>query len=251
MSKRGERRHLFTDWRELAREYVIVVLGVLTALIAQEWVQSIEWQDKVSAAVSDMDQELSNGDGPQALVRLAMYQCLADRLQALRETINAGDRAAVRQQIAQISLPLRTYNSFAREAASSSDIAAHMPRHTMYEYRVVYSLMPELDDIHRKELEDLAELRSIPASGVSLGQEEKRAALAAVENLMLDNDRMKRGSAFTLRHMRDLGIGVSRAQLKLNLADVPVYRGCLTPDVRPMIQLSPPTYPGSATPNRP
>jgi hypothetical protein len=70
--KRGERRHLFTDWRELAREYVIVVLGVLTALIAQEWVQSIEWQDKVSAAVSDMDQELSNGDGPQALVRLAM-----------------------------------------------------------------------------------------------------------------------------------------------------------------------------------
>jgi hypothetical protein len=110
--------------------------------------------------------------------------------------------------------------------------------------------MPELDDVHRKELEDLAELRSLPASGPSLGQEEKRASLAAVENLMLDNDRMKRGSAFTLRHMRDLGVGISRTQLQLNLADVPVYRGCLTSDVRPMIELSPPTYPGRVTPNR-
>ena len=241
MSKARERWHVFTDWRELAREYVIVVLGVLTALIAQEWVQSIEWRDKVSAAVSDMDQELSNGDGPQALVRLAMYQCLADRLQALRETINSGDRAAVRQQIAQISLPLRTYNSFAREAASSSDIAAHMPRHTMYEYRVVYSLMPELDDIHRKELEDLAQLRSLPASGGSLSQQEKHVALTAVENLMLDNDRIKRASAFTLRHMRDLGIGVNRPQLRRNFADVPVYGNCLTSDIASMIDLSPPT----------
>jgi hypothetical protein len=238
--KRGEQRHLFTDWRELAREYVIVVLGVLTALIAQEWVQSIEWRDKVSAAVSDMDQELSNGDGPQALVRLAMHQCLADRLQALRETVNSGNRETVKQQIARISLPLRTYNSFAREAASSSDIAAHMPRHTMYEYRVVYSLMPELDDVHRKELEDLAELRSLPASGGPLSQQEKHVALAAVENLMLDNDRMKRASAFTLRHMRDLEIGVNRPQLQRNLADVPVYGNCLTSHIGQMVDLSPP-----------
>lgn len=250
MSTRGERRHLFTDWRDFAREYVIVVLGVLTALIAQEWVQSIEWSDKVNAAVSDMDQELSNGDGPEALVRLAIHQCLADRLRVLRDTINSGDRHAVRQQIARISLPLRTYDSYAREAANSSDIAAHMPRKTMYEYRVVYSLMPELDDVHRKELEDLAELRAIPASGPPLGQEEKRAGLAAVENLMLDNDRMKRGSAFTLRHMRDLGIGISRAQLKMYLADVPVYRGCLTRDVKPMIDLTPPMHPNAAAPNR-
>jgi hypothetical protein len=241
---RRDKPRLFSDWREFLREFIIIVLGVLTALIAQQWVQSLDWRNKVRAAVSDMDQELSNGNGPQAYVRLAIHQCLSDRLRALRNTINSGDRSASRRQIDAIDLPLRNYNSHARQAANSSDIAAQIPADTMYEYRIVYALVPELDDVHREELDDLAELRSLPASGGSLSQDEKRFALAAVENLILDNDRMKRASAFTLRHMRDLGIGVNRPQLERNFADVPIYRNCLTQDVRSMISLSPPTSSG-------
>lgn len=243
MSKRADKRHLFSDRRDFGREYAIIVLGVLTALFAQQAVQSLDWKQKVTAALGDMDQELSNGDGPQAYVRLAIYQCLSDRLHALRPLIESGDRLAVRQAIARIDLPLRTYNSFAREAANSADIAAHMPAGKMFEYRIVYSLMPELDALHRKELSDLAQLRSLPGSGDQLDEEEKRAILLATENLMLDNDRVKRGSSFTLRHMRDLGIGISRAQVKLNFDDVPVYRDCVAREVKPMIDLSPPTYP--------
>lgn len=245
MSRRAGKRHLFSDWRDFWREYAIIVLGVLTALFAQQAVQSFDWKQKVDAALDDMDQELSNGNGPQAYVRLAIRQCLADRLRSLRQLIEADDRAAVRRAIARIDLPLRTYNSFAREAANSADIAAHMPAGRMFEYRIVYSLMPELDALHRKELDDLAQLRSLPGSGGPLDQEEKRAILAATENLMLDNDRVARASSFTLRHMRDLGIGISPVQVERNLADVPVYGDCLTRDIKPLIDLSPPTYPKS------
>ncbi|WP_155263747.1 hypothetical protein [Sphingomonas segetis] len=241
MSKRSEKGHLFSDWRDFAREYAIIVLGVLTALFAQQAVQSFDWKQKVQAALDDMDQELSNGDGPQAYVRLAIYQCLDDRLRQIRGLTEADDRAAVRQAIARIDLPLRTYNSFAREAANSADIAAHMPADRMFEYRIVYSLMPELDDLHRKELDDLAHLRSLPASGGPLDQDEKRAILSATESLILDNNRVKRASSFTLRHMRDLGVGINRAQLQHNFADVPVYGGCLTPDIKRLIDLTPPT----------
>jgi hypothetical protein len=66
--------------------------------------------------------------------------------------------------------------------------------------------------------------------------------LAATENLILDNNRVKRAAAFTLRHMRDLGVGINRDQLGHNLADVPVYDNCVTRDIKPMIDLSPPTY---------
>ena len=243
MRKRAEKRHLFSDWRDFAREYAIIVLGVLTALFAQQAVQSFDWKQKVQASLDDMDQELSNGDGPEAYVRLAIYQCLGDRLRQIRGLIESNDRAAVRQAIARIDLPLRTYNSFAREAANSADIAAHMPTDRMFEYRVVYSLMPELDGLHRKELDDLAQLRSLPGTGGPLNQEEKRAVLGATENLILDNDRVKRASSFTLRHMRDLGVGINRAQLRYNFADVPVYDGCLTRQIEPMIDLTPPTYP--------
>lgn len=241
MTKRADRRHLFSDWRDFAREYAIIVLGVLTALFAQQAVQSLDWRQKVHAALGDMDQELSNGDGPQAYVRLAIYQCLDTRLRNVRSLVEAEGRPAVLRAIAGIDLPLRTYNSFAREAANSADIAAHMPAGRMFEYRIVYSLMPELDAIHRKELDDLAQLRSLPRTGGPLSQEEKRAILAASENLILDNNRVKRAAAFTLRHMRDLGVGINRDQLRHNLADVPVYDDCLTRDIKPMIDLSPPT----------
>lgn len=246
MRKRADQRHLFSDWRDFGREYVIVVLGVLTALFAQQAAQSLDWRQKVEAALADMDQELSNGDGPEAYVRLAIYQCLDSRLRQVREATEGGERAAVRRAIAGIDLPLRTYNSFARDAANSADIAAHMPARRMFEYRVVYSLMPELDELHRKELVDLAQLRSLPGTGGPLSQEEKRSVLGATENLILDNDRVRRASSFTLRHMRDLGIGITWTQLRNNLADVSVYDGCLTREIKPMIDLSPPTYPKQA-----
>lgn len=243
MTRRADKRHLFSDWRDFGREYAIIVLGVLTALLAQQAVQSFDWKQKVQAALDDMDQELSNGDGPQAYVRLAIYECLDDRLRQLRGLVEAGDRLPVRRGIGRIDLPVRSYNSFARDAANSADIAGHMPADRMFEYRIVYSLMPELDVLHRKELDDLAQLRSLPETGGPLDQDEKRAILAATENLILDNDRVKRASSFTLRHMRDLGVGITRSQLQANFADVPVYDGCLTRQIKPMIDLTPPTYP--------
>jgi hypothetical protein len=243
VTRRTDKRHLFSDWRDFGREYAIIVLGVLTALFAQQAVQSFDWKQKVEAALDDMGQELGNGEGPQAYVRLAIAQCLGGRRQKVRRAIQTNDRAAIRRAIARIDLPLRTYNSFARDAANSADIAAHIPADRMFEYRIVYSLMPELDGLHRKELQDLAQLRSLPATGGPLGQEEKRAILAATENLILDNARVKRAASFTLRHMRDLGVGINRAQLQHNFADVPVYNGCLTREIKPLIDLTPPTSP--------
>ena len=59
------RPHLTHNWREFLKEYGIIVLGVLTALLAEQAVQSFEWRHKVEAAIADMDNELSIGDGPQ------------------------------------------------------------------------------------------------------------------------------------------------------------------------------------------
>ena len=230
---------LFADWRDFTREYVIVVLGVLTALLAQSAVEELSWRQKVRAAIQDMDQELSTGNGPQASVRLSIHQCLTDRLRRLRTVVGKGDRAAANALIDTIQLPLRNYNSQAREAANSADITAHMPADRKYDYRIVYALTPELDSIHRKELEDLASLRALPTTGGPIQQDEKRAMLAAIENLLLDNDRMKRGASFTLRRMRDLGIGLDRQQLQRNFADLPTYQGCLTHDIGSMLKFIP------------
>lgn len=232
-------KKIFGDWRELIREFTIIVLGVLTALFAQQAVESLNWRQKVNSAIADMDQEMSSGNGPQSYVRLSIHQCLAGRLQNLRSLTEAGDRTAVSRAIDAIQLPLRNYNSRAREAANAADITAHMPANRKYDYRILYALTPEMDSIHRKELEDLASLRSLPTTGGSLNQDEKRVVLGAVENLLIDNDRIKRAAIFTLGRTQDLGIKLDKPQVQRNFADVPTYQNCLTRDVGSMLTLAP------------
>lgn len=242
----SKRPGLFADWRDFGREYAIVVLGVLTALLAQSAVEGLGWQAKVNAAIQDMDQEIETGNGPQAYVRLSVSQCLADRLGRLRTLVEQGDRAVVSQAISMIQLPLRNYNNQAREAANSSDITAHMPDERKYDYRIVYALTPELNSVHGKELEDLASLRSVPATGGPLLPEEKRALLGAIENLSLDNDRVRRAARFTLRRMRDMGIGLDKWQIERNFADLPTYRQCRARDIRPLLEMVPVIASGAA-----
>ena len=92
-------------------------------------------------------------------------------------------------------------------------------------------MIPELNTVRGKMLGEMATLRSIPRDGGPLGQAEKQAALEAIANLEVDNYRMVRASSFTLRHMKNLGIGINRDQLRRKIAEARLhYAGCLTTD---------------------
>ena len=105
---------LLHNWRELLKEWGIIVLGVLTALFAEQAVQSFEWHQKVEAAIADMDNELTRGNGPQAYARLAMHDCVGSRLDELRRAVERGDRAQSRRLIESAWLPKRTWDSLAQ-----------------------------------------------------------------------------------------------------------------------------------------
>jgi hypothetical protein len=222
---------VFGTWQEFLREFTIIVLGVLTALLAQSVAEDIGWREKVRAATDDMRQELSSGNAPQNYVRLMMNQCLNDRLAGVKEAVEAGDRAAALRSIGRLWLPVGTYDDFAWANAVSSEISSHIPQRDKYEFRIAYVMVPELDAVRAEMLREIAKLRSIPRDGGQLGQTEKQIALEAVANLEIDNHRMARASAFTLRHMKNLGIGIDRDQLRRRIAEANAhYAGCLTTD---------------------
>lgn len=237
MRVRGPR--LFGDWRDFLREFVIIVLGVLTALVAQSAAEDFAWREKVHAATDDMRQELGAGDAPQNYVRLMMSKCLNDRLATVKEAVEAGDRTTSRGLVQGLWLPLGTYDNYAWENAVSSEISTHIPQREKYEFRIVYVMIPELDAVRAKMLGELATLRSIPRDGGPLSQPEKQIALEAIANLEIDNHRMERASSFVLRHMRNLGIGMDRDQLRRRIGETKMhYAGCLTTDgdvIRSMI----------------
>lgn len=222
---------LFGDRREFLREFIIIVLGVLTALIAQSIAEDYGWRQKVRAAADDMRQELSNGDAPANYLQLMMNQCIDDRLAAVRSAVEDGDRDGARRIIGGMWLPAGTYDNLAWDNAVSSEISTHIPQHDKYEFRIAYVMVPELNSVRAKMLADLARLKSIPRDGGPLGQAEKQMALEAVANLEMDNYRMLRASAFTLRHIRNLGIGINRRQLRGRIAEASRhYAGCLITD---------------------
>jgi hypothetical protein len=222
---------LFGDWRDFGREYAIIVLGVLTALLAQSVVEDLSWRQKVNAATDDMRQELGSGNAPQNYVRLMMAQCFNDRLAAAKEAVEAGDRPASLQRIRALWLPVGTYDNYAWQNAVSSEISTHIPQRKKYEFRIAYVMVPELDTVRAKMLGELATLRSIPHDGGALGNGEKQIALEAIANLEIDTHRMERASSITLRIMKNLGIGIDRNQLHRRIAEANRhYAGCLTTD---------------------
>lgn len=220
---------LFHNWREFLKEYGIIVLGVLTALLAEQAVQSFEWHQKVDAAVADMDNELGSGDGPQAYARLAIHDCVAGRLTSLRSAVEQGNRARSTALIDTIWLPERTYDSLAREAATASDVASHMPHQRMLQYRITYDVIPDMDRLSDRELVDLSRLRALPRTGGSLETSEKLAATGAIEALRVDNDAISREARFLLKHMRLYNLKLDTAFVKQNVNDArPYYPTCLS-----------------------
>ena len=229
MSKRAEKRHLFSDWRDFAREYAIIVLGVLTALFAQQAVQSVDWRHKVDAALADMDNELGSGDGPQAYARLAMHDCVSERLTAIRSAAERGDRPRSVALIDTIWFPERTYDSLAREAATASDVASHMPHQRMLQYRIIYEVIPDMDRLSGRELVDLSRLRALPRTGGPLETSEKLGVLDAVEALRVDNDVISREARFVLQHMRLYKLKLDTAFVIQNVKKArPHYPACLS-----------------------
>ncbi len=210
---------LVTNWRELFKEWGIIVLGVLTALLAEQAVQSFDWHEKVNAAIADMDNELSRGNGPQAYARLAIHDCVATRLDALRAAIEGGRRADSRKLIDSFWLPKRTWDSLARESATASDVASHMPHDRMFQYRIAYATVPDLQRLADKELADLGSLRALPASGGPIETAEKLAALQAIEGLKLDNDATAREARFLLGHLRLLRLPLNPTFVALNMRE--------------------------------
>jgi len=222
------RKKLLGDWQEFTREFLIIVLGVLAALLAQQAVEAVDWRQKVNSAIADMNNELSGGDGAQGYVRMSIHDCVDQRMTVIRQAVEAGDRTRARQMIDSVWLPNNTYDSRALESATASDVASHMPE-IMRNYRIAYDVVPQLDRLADRELMDLAALRALPASGGPLETSEKLAATAAVEALRMDNDTMNRDADFMLMRIGMIPLGLDRSRFIRLLAEARThYPDCIT-----------------------
>ena len=218
------------DWRDNVRELAIVVVGVLIALLAQEAVQNWEWKQKVAAAERAMRHEMLWDNGPQLYQRAVMHPCAVERLDAIRTAVEGSkSRRAITALIDSYWAPYFSYDSIARDAANTSDVASHMPADTMDLYAIVYTQMPPMTRNSEREVADLAQLRALNRSGGALSPTERDKVLSAVEALRSDDHLMWLVSGWSMPKLRELG-PLDADRMREMLADARNHYGdCIKP----------------------
>lgn len=184
----------------------LVIVGVLIALLAQQVVQGWEWKDKVAAAERAMRGEMLWDNGPQLYQRAVMHPCAVKRLDEIRAAAEAGElRGEIGALIDSYWVPYFSYDSIARDAANTSDVASHMPAEKMDLYAIVYTQMPPMTRNSEREVGDLAQLRSLSRSGGALSPAERDKILSAVEALRSDDNLMWLVAGWTMPKLREIG----------------------------------------------
>jgi hypothetical protein len=192
--------------REFLKEYVIIVIGVLTALAGEQFVERLEWAHKVRAAEDAMRAELLIDDGPQIYQRGALHDCRVARLDDIRAAVEAAaPRAEVVRRIDGYKVDPLTYDTLAHDEAIHSGVADHMSPTRRQLWTDAYSSLPSLDRASGEEAQALGRLRALGRSGGLLSEAERIHVLDAVEALRVEELRMLAGANWSLPAIYRIG----------------------------------------------
>jgi hypothetical protein len=218
----------FHGWREFFKEYGIIVLGVLTALGAEQIVDQIHWVSRVHEAEAAMDAELHE-DALNAYFRLSLHDCAGSRLDALRAALQASrDHGATVPVMPVYSWRLRPERSDAWQAAQAMQIVSHVPRDRLMAYSRVYFFA---NVMMRLQPEERAAMDSINTLAVNAGRlqpaERDRlfAGLVATRRLLNELDS---ASARLIGEAEKVDVRLSSADKSGQLLNArQLYGGCV------------------------
>ena len=220
--------------REFLKEYLIIVVGVLTALAGEQLVERIHRSEEARVAERAMRLELGQDDGQQAFGRMVIARCFDRRLAQIHDGAFAAPADQLRIWVAAYVPPFRSWDNEAWKAVVSSDVGNFMGAERLVDWSAAYRLVPGLNETNAHESELAAELRdALPPSGEpSAAHRQELRRLAGL--LRLANDRMSRGSQlFLARTLRlDATVPVATQQILLSQARA-LYGDCVVaPDLR-------------------
>ena len=218
------------NWRELASEVGVVVVGIVIALSAEQLLDRLEWHHKIDRGEEQMRLEMSRDDGPEVLQRIALADCVDHGLAQIRASIErADDRAATIAAIARVGIPRHTYESDAYRAAEASGVLARLDPQRLDRWNFLYSTMPVLDRIAEREYFDASALHGVRTSGVSLSEGEQLKLLEAVESLRRDNLDIVREAGQATQGLKEQAVVLDRkrmGQMMEEIAQRPAFDAC-------------------------
>jgi hypothetical protein len=153
--------------REFLKEYAIIVVGVLTALAAEQTVEWLHWQERTNQTEANLRSELHFA-ALQATASLAMQDCLNEMLNRLETSLAAsGDDwtspyvFAVGGVRGVMEAPKGTWTSQAWRNAQADGTANHFAQKEALAFGEIYEAAARLRMLGDQEETDSGELNSL------------------------------------------------------------------------------------------
>jgi hypothetical protein len=160
-------------WREFLKEYLIIVVGVLTALAAEQGVEWLHWRHQAEAARNalraDFERVLTNTGEITAVT-----PCIIRRIEDVSTVV---DQASATSRLPPLgfvgTIPLRGWTLRSWEMLQDSQTLAHIPREEMQAYSQLQLYLINRRDISEQERHTWALLNALAGPGRRFGEAEE------------------------------------------------------------------------------
>jgi hypothetical protein len=215
-------------WSDFGREVTIVVIGVLIALGLEQLVDHQNWRSKIDRAEGAMRLELTEDDGPQAYVRLAIAPCLDSQIAQLHDSAGRLPPSRLQQMASAYSPPFRTWESQAWQAALNSDVGSHVRSDKLVHWSEPYLLIASMTQWNQREYDLVTDLReALPQSGAPSAAELQELRHDAAELRSL-NTELSAAARLLLDAMRQNGFSIPQSSARQLLSEARTrYGGCV------------------------
>jgi hypothetical protein len=159
-------------WREFLKEYLIIVVGVLTALAAEQAVEWLHWQHQLETA-----REAIKRDQKSVVTSVGVIDgtthCTVERLQQLDQVLERASSTGRLPALGVIGGPSTPPWRFrAWDTVVSGGLLPHMGRGEGERYAVEASLLADLRQAVKDQFDIWSSLRAMSGSGRRLSDEE-------------------------------------------------------------------------------
>jgi len=224
--------------REFLKEYLIIVVGVLTALGAEAVVQAIDWQRRVADAERDLRGDLAD-DARIAFERMAQRECTLQQIEARQAAlVKNRDEGAPVPTFPRFFFGVRILSYETWQNARALQLTGHIPTDRLRTYGRAFHIVENLHDEQTDVQAILPALNTMSVNGGQISATERDRLFLALQGMDYAARRMHGTSLRFLEAAKEVGVAVSaadKARILKSLSD-PSMAGPCVKDPTPMIE---------------
>lgn len=193
-------------WRAVGWELVIVTVGVLVALFAEQSIVNRDWRQKSRAAETEIRAELL-ASAAHADERLRMSKCFEGKLDQLQDRLlRTNEPIAAPMYQSRYWTLVRLWSTDAWETARAGDVLMHMPPERVRFYAALYRQIGQIRANLALEQQHIADLAMLTWFSGPLSDTMRDRLFAAVTRARRANEMIIRDSGQLLGATGELGI---------------------------------------------